>query len=104
MVVVTFRFYESSNSLTSETILANTKEEAEDYLRTLKRNGVYKIQNLNIEHSFIVGHPTNFKVFSRDTSTGEPLVLDWSEKATKASGRVSKWTSLPDGISKKQNV
>ena len=99
MIVVAFRFYESSNRLESETILANSKDEAEEYLRTIKRNGVYKIQDLNIEHSYIVGEPTNFKVFSRDEN-GNPLVLDWKEKGTSNSGRVKLWTELPLRIRK----
>lgn len=97
MVVVTFRFYESSNQLTSETILANSKDEAEEYLRTLKRNGAYKIQDLNIEYSFIVGNPTSFKVFSR-SEDGKPLVLEWKEKNTYNSGRLKLWTELPSCI------
>jgi len=99
MIVATFKFYESSNRLESETILANSKEEAEKYLRTIKRNGVYKIQDLNIEHSYIVGCPTNYKVFSRGEN-GEPLVLDWREKDTSNSGRVKLWTELPPRIKK----
>ena len=99
MIVAAFKFYEKSNRLETATILANTKDEAEEYLKTLKRNGVYKIQNLNIEHSYIIGHPTNFKVFNRDEN-GEPLVLDWKEKDTKNSGRVALWTELPPRIKK----
>lgn len=99
MIVVTFRFYERSNTPDTETILANSKEEAEDYLRTLKRNGSYKIENLNIEHSFIVGTATNFKVFSKDEN-GEPLVLDWRDKNSKDSGRIKFWTQLPESIKK----
>lgn len=99
MIVATFKFYESSNRLESETILANSKDEAEEYLRTIKRNGSYKIQDLNIEHSYIIGEPTNFKVFSRN-EIGEPLVLDWKEKDTNNNGRVALWTDLPPRIKK----
>lgn len=99
MIVATFKFYESSNNLESETILANSKDEAEEYLRTIKRNGVYKIKDLNIEHSYIIGEPTNYKVFSRNEN-GEPLVLEWREKGTTNSGRLKLWTELPSRIKK----
>jgi len=97
MIVATFRFYERNNTPETETILANTIEEAEDYLRVLKRNGIYKIDNLNIEHSFVVGNATNFKVFSRDEN-GYPTVLDWRDKDSDDSGRVRYWTELPARI------
>ena len=99
MIIAAFRFYESSNRLDSERILANSIEEAEDYLRTIKRNGIYKIEDLNIEHSYIIGEPTNFSVFSRN-SKGEVAVLNWENKETKSGGRVALWTELPSRIKK----
>jgi len=97
MIVACFRYYEKNNQLNSTRILANSIEEAEDYLRTLKRNGVYKIENLNIQHSFIVGNATIFKVFSYDEK-GMPLVLDWKNEHNNCSGRVNLWVELPQSI------
>jgi len=100
MIVAKFRFYESSNKLETEAILANSIEEAEDYLRTIKRNGVYKIQDLNIEHSFMISEVSDVSVFSRD-SEGFVSVLNWKNKNTKESGRVRLWTELPSSIENK---
>lgn len=97
MIVACIRYYEKSNQLDSTRILANSIAEAEEYLRTLKRNGIYKIENLNIQHSYVLGEATNFKVFSRDEK-GMPLVLDWKNKQNNSSGRVDLWTELPKSI------
>jgi len=99
MIVATFKFYETGNRLETETILANSKEEAEEYLRTMKRDGSCKKEELNIEHSYVVGNATKFSIFSRNED-GEPLVLDWKGEDLKDSGRVKYWTELPKNLKK----
>jgi len=91
MIVITFKFIDANNILNTETILANSKEDAEEYLKKLKT------KDLKIKHSFIVGEATEFKIFSSDPD-GKPLVLDWRGKNLRSSGRVGLWTELPNNL------
>lgn len=100
MKVYGFRYYESSNYPESKEILAHSKEEAEKYLRVLVENGLYKIKNLAIEHSYEVATPTNYKVFSR-SENGLVTSIDWYDKEGGRSGRVGCWTELPPRIKHK---
>lgn len=96
MIVVAFK-YGLHNGVESKNILANSIEEAEDYLRTTMRNGSYKIQDLNILHFYTVSTPSNFTVKSRDEH-GFPTTITWKDKDCGTSGIVKEWTELPSGI------
>jgi len=101
MQVFGFKYYEGSNSLSSKSILAHTMEEAEGYLRTMARNGLYKIHDLYIEHAYIVGTPTNYKVTKRDAE-GYPVVIEWANRDRGEIGSVNTWTDLPPRIKKRK--
>jgi len=101
MIIVGIKYFEISNSHQTEKILANSIEEAENYLRAIKRNGSYKIEDLNILHSYEVATPTKFKTFSRNED-GTPKILDWRDEELRESGRVDLWTELPKSIAVKQ--
>jgi hypothetical protein len=98
MIVVAFK-YGLHNGIETKDILANSIEEAEDYLRTVMRNGIYKIQELNILHFYTFNTPSNFTVKRRDEH-GFPTAIAWKDKEAKSSGIVKEWTELPKGIQK----
>ena len=96
MIVAAFK-YGLHNGVETKNILANSIEEAEDYLRTVMRNATYKIQDLNILHFYTVSTPSNFSVKSRDDQ-GFPTAITWKDKDCKTSGIVREWTQLPSSI------
>jgi hypothetical protein len=95
-----FKFYEISSSIESKAILAHSQEEAEEYLRTIMRNGIYKIEDLNIVHSYVLGTPTNYNTQSID-GQGYPEVIGWKDKDSDTQGVVCDWTELPPRIKKR---
>jgi hypothetical protein len=99
VIIAVFKYAIASNEIETKEVLANSAEEAEDYVRIWAKNGTYKIQDLNIVHSYVAGEPTSFKVKCRD-GDGFPLTIGWKDKNLGSSGLVKEWTELPKRIVK----
>ena len=102
MVVVFFRYYRSSNSPDIINILAHSEEEAEKYLRSIEKNGIFKIQDLNILYQAVIAEPTNFSVQGRNKQ-GFPSLICWLDKSKGSNsidknGCVKHWTDYPPRI------
>ena len=99
MKVFVFKYYVTQTELVTEKILANNKEEAESMLNAMFKLSIFKNQYLDIEHSFIEGTPTNYKVKKRDDK-GFPTLIEWRDKFSKSMGVIEFWVELPPRINK----
>ncbi len=91
MLVAGIRFCEKNNKLEEIKILANSLEEAENYLHEVKAD------SLKVEHIYLISQATKFSVFSSNDEN-EPKVLNWVDENSSGCGRVNMWTELPSSI------